>query len=253
MKSVEHRPGSANRAQRSWLGACAALGLFGLFSPLESAQALPVPIPTPDLGLIPLTTTASGAATYLEFDLPASNACASIGPINFCVLAAKHLFFQPASISFVGGNEVATAESEVIAQISINGSAPVSVPLTGPATITAFGRTSDSETGTFSQQMTFDLTGSLGPVNAEFRSRADMATSGTVTFDTVGGQDFTTSFFGVWPEISADGGATFTPELVPGGGTQYAYLEVPEPGTMTVLALGLGVLARVRGRGRRAG
>jgi len=208
-----------------------------------AGQAAAIPIQTPDLSLVPLTT--SGAAFFLH----SSGACADIGGNQFCVHSAVHVFFPspPPAFNFSGGNEAETTNSEVIAQVSVNGGPIVSAELFGPATVTAYGRTSDSEVGTFATRMDFDLTGSIGGIPVEFRSRSDQPTIGDSTFSVVNGTNYKDSYFYVYPEISV-GGSPFVPETSPT--PQIANLQtLPEPSTVALL--GLGSLVRVKGRSLR--
>jgi len=207
-------------------------------------QAAAIPVQTPDLTLIPLTT--SGTAYFLN----SSGACADIGGNQFCVLSAVHVFFPPPlTFDFSGGNEVETTDSEVIAQVSVNGGPVTSAELFGPATVTAYGRTSDSEVGTFATRMDFDLTGSIGGIPVQFRSRSNQPTTGSSTFSVVNGTNYTDSYFHVFPEISVNG-SPFVPEISPT--TQVANLQaLPEPPTVALLGLGFAPLARIK-RGKLA-
>lgn len=210
-----------------------------LFSTLLG-EAAAAPVATPDMSLIPLTT--SGAAYFLNN----GNGCASIGGNSFCVTSAIHIFFPPLMAdNFIGGNEVETANSEVIAQVSVNGGPSTTAYLIGPATVTAFGRTSDNETGTFATRMDFDLRSSIGGLSIEFESIDANPTLGQITFSTLNRQDYTEGYFDVNPQISLNG-SPFIPEISPTA--QVARLEaIPEPSAYSLLLMGLVCMPKFKG------
>jgi hypothetical protein len=209
-----------------------------------TAQAAPMPVATPDMTLIPL------ASSDLGYVLHGPSSCGDFGGNEICITGALHLMFPPPlSTSFVGGNEVETVNSEIIAQVTVNGGPDITATLSGPTTVTAFGRTSDSEAGTFAVQMQWNLTGSIGSIAAEFESRADAPTTGSDTFTEIAGQDYTTSYFDVYPQVSV-GGGPFTPVLGAGGQPQAQLEALPEPASPAILGVGLAALARVRLRRR---
>ena len=209
-----------------------------------AAQAAPMPVATPDMTLIPLVSSDAG------YVLNGPSSCGDFSGSEFCITGALHLMFPPPlSISFIGGNEVETVNSEIIAQVTVNGGPDITATLSGPTTVTAFGRTSDSEAGTFAVQMEWDLTGSIGSIAAEFASRADAPTTGSDTFAEISGQDYTTSYFDVYPQVSVDGGP-FTPVLGAAGQPQAQLEALPEPASPAILGVGLAALTLVRVRRR---
>jgi PEP-CTERM motif len=129
-------------------------------------------------------------------------------------------------------------------------------PLTlfGPIGIFYAGRMNNSELGTFSSSMTeLDLTGTFNGLmthSIEIILNPTMTTSGPTTVSELASQfpdgEFrVSSFFDVFAEISLDHGA-FMP------GPERTFTLTPEPGSISLLALGLlGVAGELRRRLRK--
>jgi len=110
--------------------------------------------------------------------------------------------------------------------------------LTGPIGIFYTGRTSDTETGTFTSNLTeLDMTGNFNGHSIEV-ILAPTTSTGTTTISASGSDFEVSSFFDVFAEISIDHG-TFI------AGPERTFILTPEPGTVSLIALGLvGVTAR---------
>ncbi len=114
----------------------------------------------------------------------------------------------------------------------------------GPIGIFYAGRTSDSEEGTFMSSLTeLDLTGTfnagmLGTHSLEV-TLGPMTSSGPTTISPWGSDFRISSFFDVFAEISIDGGPPMAGPM-----RTFTLQPVPEPGTVSLMALGLlGVTA----------
>lgn len=109
--------------------------------------------------------------------------------------------------------------------------------LEGPIGIFYAGRTSDSELGTFTSTLTeLDVTGTFNGHSVEIMLTPP-ASTGITTISAVGSDFAVSSFFDVFAEISIDHG----PFIV---GAERTFTLTPEPGTVSLLALGLvGVTA----------
>jgi len=112
----------------------------------------------------------------------------------------------------------------------------VAFELTGPVSVIAYGRTSDTETGPFSTQMlSMDMTGTVGGNSVVLMLDPARPTMGQTTITSLGGGMFNiSSFFDVFTEISLDGGVTFTPQT--GGPTVVTLQTVPEPSSLVLCA-----------------
>ena len=110
----------------------------------------------------------------------------------------------------------------------------------GPIGIFYAGRTSDSQEGTFTSSLTelklsgiFNA-GMLGTHSLEVMLGSQPST-GPTTITSVGGGDFRiSSFFDVFADISIDGGPPMAGPM-----RTFTLQPVPEPGTISLLALGL--------------
>ena len=118
--------------------------------------------------------------------------------------------------------------------------------LAGPIGIFYAGRTSDSELGTFTASLTeLDLTGTFNGHSIEVMLNTPTSSGPTTITQVVSGFRVS-SFFDVFAEISIDHGAFVA-------GPERTFTLTPEPGTVSLMALGLaGVTAgelrrRIRG------
>jgi hypothetical protein len=126
---------------------------------------------------------------------------------------------------------------------------PFPVTVTGPVTVEIFNRATNDQTGTFNTQMlSMDLTGLLpGGHSVEIKLDPTRTTTGGTTITPVGGDFQIHSFFDVFTEISLDSGP-----FVPQSGTAPTHMNLmPEPGGLTLAALGCAALAGWAWRRRR--
>ena len=135
--------------------------------------------------------------------------------------------------------------------MSVGGSPGTPFTLTGPVSVIAYGRTNDSELGTFNTQMlSMDLTGSVGGHSVEVMLDPSQSTLGQTTIAASGNMFHITSFFDVFtgdqsrPRCvrSAD---QWSDRCYPG--------TIPEPSTFVMGAIAATVgLAYAASRRRRA-
>ena len=107
---------------------------------------------------------------------------------------------------------------------------------------------SASRTGTFQTEMlSMSLSGLVGTIPVQVRQDPNRPSLGATTITDLGGGQFQIdSFFDVFTELSVDGGSSW----IPSTGSTHMGL-VPEPGTMTLLAMGALGLAGCLWRRRR--
>jgi hypothetical protein len=122
---------------------------------------------------------------------------------------------------------------------------------TGSMSVIIFGRTSNSETGTFNTEMVaLSLT---DPFGAIVRESPTLASLGSTSITPEGGAFRIGSFFDIFPELSIDGGQNFIPEDGgPNGPVHIELAETPEPASWMLLCAGAGLLGAIR-RMRRVG
>lgn len=167
----------------------------------------------------------------------------------------------PVTITFALGNEMETFQSTFTGLV--NGVTPVQ--LQGPVSVTIFGRTSNTETGTFNTQMTQLDLGS-GPIRIRLESEDNTLvnpppSTGKTTITPIGaGQFHIDSFFDVFTELSLDGGATWAPQnpnapqTDPSGGTTtgtIVTLQTPEPASVTLVGIGAAMMGAFAWRRRK--
>ena len=110
--------------------------------------------------------------------------------------------------------------------------------LGGPIGILDAGRSSDDELGTFTSSLTeLDLTGMFLGHSLEVML-GPMTSSGPTTVTQFGSDFKVSSFFDVFAEISIEGSP-----FVPGPMRTFTLTAVPEPGSISLLALGLAGVA----------
>jgi hypothetical protein len=150
-----------------------------------------------------------------------------------------------------GTGEEENFQSVLNGLVSVGGSPGMPFTLTGPVSVIAYGRTNDSELGTFNTQMlSMDLTGSVGGHSVEVMLDPNQSTLGQTTIAASGNMFHITSFFDVFTEISLDHGA-FVPQI--NGPTVVTLGTIPEPSTFVMGAIAATVgLAYAVSRRRRA-
>ena len=147
-----------------------------------------------------------------------------------------------------GTGEQENFQSVLNGLVSVGGSPGMPFTLTGPVSVIAYGRTSDSELGTFNTQMlSMDLTGSVAGHSVEVMLDPNQSTLGQTTIAASGSMFHITSFFDVFTEISLDHGA-FVPQT--NGPTVVTLGTIPEPSTfvMGAIAVTLGLAYAVSRR-----
>ena len=171
--------------------------------------------------------------------------CVALGP-GVCVAEADlHGFTGTTSIFDSSGQSIdssITFTADVYTDVGgMPGTLIGPVTLVGPIGILYAGRTSDTELGTFTSSLTeLDLMGAFNGHNIEIILNPNMTSGGPTMVAPSGGNFQITSFFDVFTELSLDGGP-----FNPGPPRTFTLTSIPEPGSITMLALGvLGVLRR---------
>ena len=144
---------------------------------------------------------------------PSQGFYAAAGPVNYPGVSLSQVTlgeFSDIVPTFSAGNESVSFDSVLAGLVSLGGGTPAAFTLTGPVDSEVFGRTSDSELGTFNVRMTsMDVTGSVGGHSVEvvevMLDPSDTTTGQTTIAATAGGF-LVSSFFDVFTEISLDGG-----------------------------------------------
>lgn len=171
---------------------------------------------------------------------------------NIVVLShVQHSAFTNISVSFSNGNEMETFNSVLSGLVSVNGTPEGPFSLSGPVSVLTLGRTSDSETGTFSTVMqSMDMTGTVGPYSVEIALNPNIPTTGSTTITgPVGGLYTITSFFDVFTELNVNNLGF----VAANGGHMVVLQTVPEPSALVMGAIAATFgLAYAGSRRRRA-
>src|SRR5262245_26405619 len=151
------------------------------------------------------------------------------GPAITIVLQhEQHRAFGPVIRSPSGPNQIENFGSQLLANMSVNGSPIQPVSANGPVTTEVFGKIGNV-TGTFNTEMlSMSLNGSspFGPFM--IRESPTLASLGQTTITDIGGGLFRIdSFFDVFTELSIDGGNSW----IPSDSSTRVTLESPEPST----------------------
>jgi PEP-CTERM motif len=201
-----------------------------------SAQAS-VFLPSPSLPLIgvPYMSPNGGAGC---FDV--ASACVTPG-----------LFYQTSAMSsFAGGNQLISADATYSATLTpINGATIIgSVSLTGTVDETVEGRTSNTQTGTFTTDLTaVSLSGKLTlpgtPLNGDMLDvtlNGSDTSSGTTTISSMGPPFRIDSFFDIYADVSLMNTMGHTIASTSVG--PILVIAVPEPSTWGMLLIGFAGL-----------
>ncbi len=222
---------------------CAGLGLNEARGDLISASPGLPPTPSPPGGYL----TAGQVHAYYA-------------PLGLTISEVDHTGFN--SIQLIQGatgpggtGEQENFNSVLYGLASINGSPNVAFTLLGSVSVIAYGRTSDSDLGTFNTQMlSMDMTGIVGGYSVVLKLDPANPTLGQTTISNApNGMFRIDSFFDVFTEISLDGGSTYTPQS---SGAMVSLQTVPEPSSLVIGAtasvIGLACVARRRRRQTRS-
>jgi len=177
--------------------------------------------------------------------------CVQVGP-GVCVVNPA-LFGFTGTTSMINGMGQAI-DSNISFKASIytdNGGLPGTflgnLSMGGPIGIFYSGRTSDSQLGTFTSTLTeLNLTGTFNGHTIAVMLGIPPS-SGPTTISQDGSQFLVSSFFDVFAEVSIDGGP-----FMQGPERTFTLTPIPEPSTVSVMALGLAGVA-ASGLRRRVG
>lgn len=158
-----------------------------------------------------------------------------------------HLFgFENIVRQDVGADELLTCDASLTAIVTSFPGDPT-VLFQGPMEILVFGKVGKT-LGTFQAEVLSLAAAAIAVPGTLLRESPALASTGEVTITDLGGGTWDIeSFFDVFTELSPDGGATWAPDVAAGTGHRLTLL--PEPATLSLLALGgLALLRRRRSR-----
>ncbi|HVP55655.1 MAG TPA: PEP-CTERM sorting domain-containing protein [Candidatus Eisenbacteria bacterium] len=226
------------RTWRCFLLAAVMLTIVAVAIPPARASIIQ---PTPSL-----PPTAGGYTT--------GTVCVSLGP-GVCVVGASLYGFTGTISTFDSSGQSVDSSITFTADVytdnnGMPGTLIGPVTLGGPIGILYAGRMTDMDLGTFSSSLTeLDLTGMFNGHSIEIMLNPNMTSSGPTTVMTLDiaapdGEFQVSSFFDVFTELSLDHG-----QFVPGPQRTFTLMPIPEPGSISLLALGVaGVAGELRRR-----
>lgn len=163
-----------------------------------------------------------------------------------------HLFgFESIVRRDVGADELILCNASLTAIISSFAGEPT-VLFQGPMAIVVFGKAGQT-VGTFPAEVLLLDAAAVGFPGVLLRESPTLPSLGEVTITDLGGGTWTIdSFFDVFTDLSPNGGANWLPDLE-AGTTGHHLTLLPEPATLSLLALGGLALAARRVRNGRRG
>jgi len=175
-----------------------------------------------------------------------ATACVTPGPLTLTSLTSS--VFLPANGALPAVQDiVATASYEATLTPLVGDTIIGTVDLTGPVDETVFKRTSDTEIGSFTTEITgLDLTGTLSLPHSPLLNGAALEVTlaapsyGITTITAVGNQFRIDSFFDVFIDISLPDLGMSKDDVGP---IRLVLGGVPEPSTWAMMLLGLAGLA----------
>lgn len=210
---------------RTWRSYCVAAAVLVVVAALPAAHASNIQS-TPSL-------PPEGAYT-------AGNICVPLGP-GACIVGASLGNFTSTTSTFPPGGQAIDSSVTLTASVYTNNSGMPgtflgNLMLGGPIGIQYAGRMDDTQLGTFTSTLTeLDLTGMFNGHTIEVML-SPATSSGPTTVAASGSGFMVSSFFDVFAEISIDGGP-FVP------GPMRTFTLTPEPGSVSLLAVGLVTVA----------
>jgi hypothetical protein len=220
---------------------CFAIAMLGVLAVGGLAMAHPggANAPSPDLPPIIPEGYLSPQDVHARYAGPALEIVLSMVEHQpFAALPPEYLnCMQPGNMHC---DEHHNFQSQLNAQVSINGGPNVPIVMTGPVSTVAHNKGPTDTTGTFDVEMiSMSLTG--GPVMIR-ESPTKASTGKTTITDIGGGMWHIDSFFDVFTELSLDGGMTWIPKAGLRG-TRVNLGGVPEPSSMLLAGLAMAGIA----------
>jgi hypothetical protein len=190
--------------------------------------------PSPDLPPIIPEGYLSPADVHARYSGPA---------LEVIMAMPQHLPFA-GQTTFGPDGERHHFDSQLHAQVSVNGGPFQPITMTGPVDTVAYGKLPGMTTGTFvTEMLAMDLTG--GPIR--IRESPSRPSLGVTRIRDIGAPGpgppasdgyHIDSFFDVFTELSVDGGMTWIPKSGLRGSPMYLG-GIPEPTSFVLMALGL--------------